>query len=148
MSVETENPREELIKELELILEAKKNINNLLLTIMSIFYALNGALLTITIATPTKPGLLFIPIFGIISMILFSLIVGRMRSTNDNCDNRAWDIEDKIGFKVIKNYKTTECPYKPSWLYRTKMHSTIMYFNLIIIVVWLILIFSFIFNFI
>lgn len=142
MSDTVENSREESIKELELILEAKKNINNLLLTIMSIFYALNGALLTITITTTDKPRLIFIPLFGIISMFLFSLIVGRMWSTNDNCDNRAWEIEEKLGFKVIKNYKT-ECSYKPSWLFKTKMHKTIMVFNLIIILIWIILILSY-----
>ena len=92
--------REEMIKELELVLEAKKNINNLLLTITSIFYALNGVLLSFTITTDSKPHVLFIPLFGIISMILFSFIVGRMRSTNDNCDNRAWHIEEILGFEV------------------------------------------------
>jgi hypothetical protein len=129
--------RKEKIKELELVLEAKKNINNLLLTIMSIFYALNGVLLSITITASSKPYVLFIPLFGITSMILFSFIVGRMRSTNDNCDRGAWDIEKLLGFEVITNYKTDKYDYYPKWLHNKKMHLTIMFFNLIIMIIWL-----------
>jgi hypothetical protein len=37
---EPARPREEVIKEIELILEAKKNINNILTTMYYVFYAL------------------------------------------------------------------------------------------------------------
>ena len=141
MEKENKKTRDEFIKELELVLEAKKNINNLLLTTMSIFYALNGGLLTIAITSNVKPSLFFIPVFGMISMILFSFIVGRMRCTNDNCDERAWVIEKELGFEVITNYKTDKCSYHPRWLYNKKMHSTIMLFNLIIIFVWFALVY-------
>lgn len=133
------NEKKDKIKELELVLEAKRNINNLLLTIMTVFYALNGILLSITVSNQSLTRIEMIPIFGIISMIFFSLITGRMRSTNTNCDKRAEFIENKLNFEVIKNYSIEKCPHKPRFLYAIPMHRTIMLFNTVIIFIWIII---------
>lgn len=130
-----------MIKELELILEAKKNINNIFLTVMTIFYALNGVLISITVSNQSTEGIRVIATFGIISMVLFVLITGRMRSTNTNCDRRAKYIEDKLGFEVIKNYSTKNCPHRPKLLHRVSLHISVMTFNFIIILLWILIIF-------
>jgi len=138
MVVEQVIDRGEMIKELELILEAKKNINNIFLTVTTVFYALNGVLISITVTNQTHKGIEMIAFFGIISMTLFILITGRMRSTNTKCDRRAEYIEEKLGFEVIKNYSTKNCPHKPKWLYTIPLHIAVMIFNFIIIFIWII----------
>lgn len=125
-----------MIKELELILEAKKNINNIFLTVMTVFYALNGVLISLTVQYGSVDGIIFISLFGIISMIMFIFITGRMRSTNSKCDNRANILEDKLGFEIIKNYSTDNCPYRPRFLYTQPLHRIVMFFNFIIILIW------------
>ena len=62
--------RKEMRKELKLILEAKKNINNIFLTVMTIFYALNGILISIAVSNQSSQGVEMIAYFGIISMIM------------------------------------------------------------------------------
>ena len=129
--------RKEMRKELELILEAKKNINNIFLTVMTIFYALNGVLISIAVSNQSSQGVEMIAYFGIISMVLFIFITGRMRSTNTKCDRRAKVIEDKLGFEVIKNYSNKNCPHWPRFLYTIPLHVSVMFFNFIIILIWL-----------
>lgn len=135
--------RKEMRKELELILEAKKNINNIFLTIMTIFYALNGVLISIAVSNQSSQGVEMIAYFGITSMILFIFITGRMRSTNTKCDRRANVIEDKLGFEVIKNYSTKNCPHWPKFIHSIPLHVTVMIFNFIIIIIWLLFLIRF-----
>lgn len=129
--------RKEMRKELELILEAKKNINNIFLTVMTVFYALNGVLISIAVSNQSSQGVEMIAYFGIISMVLFIFITGRMRSTNTKCDRRANVIEDELGFEVIKNYSTKNCPHRLKFLHTIPLHVTVIIFNFIIIIIWL-----------
>lgn len=137
MVAKQEIDRWEIIKELELILEAKKNINNIFLTVMTVFYALNGVLISIAISNQSSQGVEMIAYFGIISMVLFIFITGRMRSTNTKCDRRAKIIEDELGFEVIKNYSTDNCPHRPRFIHNKPLHLIVIFFNVIIIITWL-----------
>ena len=104
---------------------------------MTVFYSLNGVLISIAVSNQSTKGIEMIAYFGIISMILFILITGRMRSTNTNCDKRAEQIEDKLDFKVIKNYLTKNCPHRYKFLHTIPLHVAVMIFNFIIIIIWL-----------
>lgn len=143
MGAEQKINRSEMVKELELILEAKKNINNIFLTAMMIFYALNGILISIAVSNQSGQGVEMIAYFGIISMVLFIFITGRMRSTNTKCDRRAKVIEDKLGFEVIKNYSTDNCPHRPKFIHNKPLHLIVMFFNVIIIIIWLLFLIRF-----
>jgi len=131
------NNRIELREELGLILEAKKNINNIFLTVMTVFYALNGVLISIAASNQLSKGIEIIAYFGIISMVLFIFITGRMRSTNTKCDRRAEYLENKLNYQVIQNYSPTNCPHWPKFLHTIPLHVTVMFFNFIIIGIWI-----------
>jgi hypothetical protein len=130
-----------LIEELKLVTDMKKNVNTLLMSVMSVFYALNGVLIVLAVGSQWYGETIPISFFGIALMIAFVFIAARLRSTNGNCDERALEIENQIGFQVVKNYQLANTDFWPAWLYKFSLHGIVIFFSWILVAIWVLLLF-------
>lgn len=132
-----ERSREERLKELELILEAKKNINSIVTTMYSIFFSLEGFLLYGFFVLGATSARVSIAFFGASCLVGLALVTLRTKGTNDRCDARGRELEPELGAKVLLNYDNTSDTRYPTWLYRATMHGTLMAIDAVLVLMWI-----------
>src|SRR5713226_7943671 len=75
--------REDIFRELELILDAKKNINSIVVAMYSVFYSLEGFLLYGFYALGSVAARVSIAFFGAICLLGLVLVTLRTKGTNN-----------------------------------------------------------------
>ncbi len=134
-----ERSREDVFRELGLILEAKKNINAIILTLYSVFYSLEGFLLYgffVIDGTAARGSIAF---FGALCLMGLFVVTMRTQGTNTRCDHRARELEEAHGIRVILNYDNSEEQRSPRFLFRATMHGTLKAIDVVLVVLWVIL---------
>jgi len=125
--------RREVVKEIELVLEAKKNSNAILTTMYSVFFAIEGGLVLSFYLVNSLTAAVGIAVFGELTILCLALVTVRSRATNNNCDQRAVALERAMGMRVVSNYVPE--PGKPlSGLVR--VHATLLIFDLVVLGLW------------
>lgn len=131
--------REDVFRELELILEAKKNINSVILTLYSVFYSLEGFLLYGFFVIDAMAARESIAFFGALCLIGLFVVTIRTQGTNTRCDRRAQELEKANGIRVILNYDNSEEQRNPRFLFRATMHGTLKAIDVVLVAMWVIL---------
>ncbi len=134
-----ERPREDVFRELELILEAKKNINSIITTMYSVFYSLEGLLLYSFYVIGTVPARVSVAFFGALCLVGLLLVTLRTKGTNDRCDRRAKELEEPHGIRVILNYDNSSEHRRPRFIFRATMHGTLMAVDALLFSMWIVL---------
>lgn len=132
--------RDDVLKELELILEAKKNINSIITTLYAVFYSLEGFLLYgfyVLTQIPARASLGFFRALCLGGLLLVTL---RTQGTNHQCDLRGAELESKFDLKVFGNYDNSSEIRWPNFLFRATMHGTLMVVDAGFIVMWIVLV--------
>jgi len=134
-----EQTREDALKELELILSAKQNINSITVTMYSIFFSLEGFLVFGFFQLTSLAGRLAIAAFGVLCLLALLLVTIRAHGTNDRCDKHAIELEKRWGFRVLSNYDNTEQEGWPRFAYRATMHGTLTRVDQLLIGGWIVM---------
>jgi hypothetical protein len=129
--------RKEVIKEIELVLEAKKNVNTILTTMYSVFFAIEGGLVLAFYLAPSNPGKLGIASFGWLTMLCLLLVTLRARATNTNCDSRAVQLEKSLGMRIISNYVPEDGKPVAGLI---RIHNTLAVFDVLVLALWPVLV--------
>jgi len=134
-----ERTRKDVFRELELILEAKKNINGIITAMYSVFLALEGFLLYGFFVLSTESARVSIAIFGAVALLGLAVVTVRTQGTNDRCDNRAHRLETVLGVQVMLNYRNVEASGWPKFLFRARMHDTLFWVDIALVAFWVVL---------
>ncbi len=138
-STPLERSREDVFRELELILEAKKNINSVILTLYSVFYSLEGFLLYGFFVIDAIAARQSIAFFGALCLIGLFVVTIRTQGTNTRCDLRAQELEKANEIRVILNYDNSQGQGSPRFLFRATMHGTLKAIDAVLIGMWIVL---------
>ncbi len=131
--------REDIFREIELILEAKKNINAIVVAMYSVFYSLEGFLLYGFYVLGTVAARISIAFFGAICLVGLLLVTLRTKGTNERCDLRAKELEEPHGIRVILNYDNSGERGRPRFIFRATMHATLMVVDALLFFMWIVL---------
>lgn len=135
-----EHTRRDRFRELELILEAKKNINSLVGTMYSVFFSLEGFLVYAFFTLHDIDARVSIAMFGSVVLVGLAIVTGRFQGTNDRCDARARELETALGVKVVLNYFPPEDSKKTnSLLGEPRMHATLAAVDWVLVAMWIVL---------
>src|SRR3989442_14158818 len=129
--------REDVFRELELILEAKKNINSIIVAMYSVFFSLEGFLLYGFYVIGTVAARVSIAFFGAICLLGLLLVTLRTKGTNDRCDRRAKELEEHLGIRVILNYDNSGERGRPGFIFRATMHATLLMVDVLLFFMWI-----------
>lgn len=138
--IASERSREDRFKELELILEAKKNINSLVGTMYSVFFSLEGFLVYAYFIVNSIGARVSIAVFGAIVLVGLAMVTRRFQGTNDRCDNRARELETSLNVRVVRNYFPNAADTRPaSRLAEPRMHATLAAVDWVLVGMWAVL---------
>lgn len=125
--------REDIFKELELVLEAKKNINTILTTMYSVFFSVAAFLVYAFYTLESFAGRITVSFFGFALMLGLMAVTRRARGTNSRCDDRARELEKTNGLKVIWAYDVEN---EAGFFGKLTMHSTLMVVDALFAILW------------
>jgi hypothetical protein len=135
-SKEADRNREDIFRELTLLLEAKKNINSILTTMYSVFFSVSAFLIYAFYTLTSMAGRITVSLTGAAIMFGLMLVTIRAEGTNRRCDVRAQRLEKAHDLEILSTYDNTA---ESGRLNRITMHGTLTALDVLLGVFWIIL---------